>query len=198
MVPIHPSVVHFPIVLTMILPVLVLAFAFMIRTNKMSPHGWLIIIGLQLTTVMTGYIALETGETDEKIAEKVVSKKLIHAHEESAKIFVGIAVLALVTSIAVFFIRKDLQFKVYLVIMLINLIAGVQVWRVGLSGGELVYLHGAGSAHEIQEAPEGQAATPGKPSTESSMSLDENESLKVDDHEYNNEPPTDEEYPLEE
>jgi uncharacterized membrane protein len=186
MIPVHPLVVHFPIALTFILPVLILAFAFMIRTQKMSSHAWLIIIGLQLTTVVTGYIAIETGETDEKIAERVVSKKLIHEHEEAAKVFVGVAVLALVSSIAVFFIRKDFQFKMYIAIMMLNLIAVILVWRAAHSGGELVYLHGAASAHEITEPSEGI-----------NQSNDNNESLKVDDHDYGNEPTIEEEFPIE-
>src|SRR6476469_5199266 len=100
MVPLHPSIVHIPIVLTFLMPVLILSFAWMIKTNKMAPKGWLLIVGLQLAVVISGYVSLETGENEEHTVEKVVSKDYIAAHEEAGEIFVGSAVLALVISIA--------------------------------------------------------------------------------------------------
>jgi uncharacterized membrane protein len=201
MIPLHPSVVHFPLVLSLLLPILILAFAFMIRMNKMSYHAWFIIMGLQLATVASGYIAMETGETDEQLVKQVVDKNLIHAHEEAAKIFVGFAVLALVTSIGVFFIRKDLQFRVQMLIMLISLIAAGLGWRTGRSGGELVYLHGAGGAHQLslpESSGSGLLPTPGQNTSESPFPMDENESLKVDDHDYGNEPASEDEFQPEE
>jgi len=101
--PFHPLIVHFPLALTFIMPILIIVFAVMIKMNKMQPQMWLIIIGLQVAVVVTGYVALESGENEEDKVEKIVGKKLIHEHEEAAEIFVGSTVLALVLSIAVFF-----------------------------------------------------------------------------------------------
>ncbi|MBA2406160.1 MAG: hypothetical protein H0V66_15400, partial [Bdellovibrionales bacterium] len=64
-VPFHAFIVHFPIALTFVLPLLILVFAFMIKSHKMSHQTWLIIIGLQLATTVTGYIALDSGEDEE-------------------------------------------------------------------------------------------------------------------------------------
>lgn len=72
--PFHPIVVHFPLALTFIMPVLIIVFAFMIKMNKMQPQTWLIIIGLQLAVVVSGYVALESGEAEEDKVEKVVGK----------------------------------------------------------------------------------------------------------------------------
>jgi len=185
MVPLHPLIVHFPMALTFVLPVLIVIFALMIRSNKMSPKAWLIITGLQLTVVATGYISLETGETEEHAVEKVVSKKLIHEHEEAAEIFVGSTVIALVLSIAAFFIRKELGFSLKVAIAGVSLISCYLAYKTGELGGELVYKHGAASAY-IQETSQGLLPTPGQNTSESELPVDENESLKPDENDYGN------------
>lgn len=182
--PLHPSIVHLPIVLTFIMPVLVVVFAWMIKNNKMSPKGWILIMGLQLAVVITGYVSLETGETEEEPVSKIVSKDYIHEHEEAAEIFVGSTVLALVLSIAAFFIRKEIQFPVKLSIAVIGLISCYLAYRTGHLGGELVYKHGAASAYGHVEESNGLLPTPGMQTSESPA--DENESLKPDDNDYGN------------
>lgn len=179
--PLHPIVVHFPIAITIILPILVLVFAFMIKANKMSHHAWLIIIGLQIVTTASGYYAMETGEDEEEQVERVVAKKIIHEHEEAAEVFVGSMVVALVLSIAAFFLRKDVQFLLQLGIFVIGLVSCYLVYQVGETGGEMVYRHGAASAY-LQEGPQGILPTPGMNTSESP--LPDNESLKKDDNDY--------------
>lgn len=184
-VPVHPLIVHFPIVLTFILPILIVVFAYMIKINKATPKSWLIIIGLQLAVVVTGYISLETGETEEHTVEKVVSKKIIHEHEEAAEIFVGSTVLALVLSIGAFFIRKEIGFPVKLGIAALTLVSCYLAYQTGLLGGELVYKHGAASAY-TDASQASLLPTPGMNTSESPAPADENESLKTDENDYGN------------
>ena len=187
-VPFHPMIVPFPMALTFILPVLVLVFAYMIHINKMTPRGWLIIVGLQLVVTITGYVSLESGETEEHTVSKVVAKDYIHAHEEAAEIFVGSTVIALVVSIGAFFLRKGLQLPVKVAVAVIGLVSCYLAYRTGTLGGELVYQHGAASAYVegAESAPEGILPTPGLNTSESPMPMDENESLKADDNDYGN------------
>ncbi len=186
-VPLHPMIVHFPVALTFILPILIIVFAYMIKNNKMIPKGWLVIVGLQLMVVVTGYVSLETGETEEHTVEKVVSKDLIHEHEEAAEIFVGSTVLALVLSIGVFFIRKEFQFPIKMGISIVGLISCFLAYKTGSLGGELVYKHGAASAYTAEEqASQGLLPTPGLNTSESQSPGDENESLKTDENDYGN------------
>jgi uncharacterized membrane protein len=168
------------------MPVLIIVFALMIKMNKMQSQTWLIIIGLQLAVVVTGYVALESGETEEDKVEKVVEKKIIHEHEEAAEIFVGSTVLVLVLLIAVFFIRKDIGFAIKLGIAGIGLISCYLAYRTGQLGGELVYRHGAASAYTEEYQEQGLLPTPGKQSSESPNPTDDNESLKADDNDYGN------------
>jgi uncharacterized membrane protein len=184
--PFHPIVVHFPLALTFIMPVLIIVFALMIKMNKMQPQTWLIIIGLQLAVVISGYVALESGEAEEDKVEKVVGKKLIHEHEEAAEIFVGSTVLVLVLSIAVFFIRKDIGFAIKLGISGLGLISCYLAYQTGHLGGELVYEHGAASAYIEEHEAQGILPTPGLQTSESINPTDDNESLKADDNDYGN------------
>lgn len=182
--PLHPSIVHLPLALTFVLPFLIVIFAIMIKANKMSPKSWLIIVGLQLAVVISGYVSLETGETEEHNVEKVISKSLIHDHENAAEIFTGSAVIALVLSIAAFFIRKELSFPMKLGIAALTLVSCFLAYRTGHLGGELVYKHGAAAAYSDIGESSGLLPTPGMNTSESPMP--ENESLKPDDNDYGN------------
>jgi uncharacterized membrane protein len=183
--PLHPAIVHFPIALAFILPVLILVFSLMIKKNKMAPQAWFIIIGLQLLTTVTGYVSLESGEEAEDVVEKVLDKKLIHEHEERAEIFVGSTVIALVLSTAAFFLRKEFQFILKLVVFVLSLVSSFLAYRTGHSGGELVYRYGAASAYALEaNSEQGLLPTPGLNTSESEKPMDENESLKPDDNDY--------------
>lgn len=187
-IPFHPVVVHFPIALSFVLPILILVFAYMIKAKKMSHQAWLVIIGLQIFTTVSGYVALETGEDEEHQVQKVVDKKIIHEHEENAEIFVGSTVVALVLSVAVFFLKQELQFAVKIVICLVSMLSAYLAYNTGHSGGLLVYRHGAAGAYAETENSlnQGLLPTPGMNTSESAMPVDENESLKADDSDYGN------------
>lgn len=192
-VPFHPIVVHFPIVLSFLVPLLALVFALLIKRGRMMRSAWIIIIGLQLLTVGSGYLALETGENDEETVEKVVNKSYIQEHEKYAEIFVGITVVATVLGVVAFFLQTHLQFYSQLATVGVLLAAAFYSYETGHHGGELVYVHGAARAYSSetpapQEEVNGILPTPGKNTSESPYPVnDENESLKVDDNDYGNE-----------
>jgi uncharacterized membrane protein len=150
LLPFHPSVVHLPIVISFILPILILIFSLMIKKNAMGAKAWIVILGLQIFTTGTGYLALETGEVEEDVVERIVAKKLIGEHEEAAELFVGSTVIALVLGISAFFIRREFQFKIQMALVLISFISAYLAFRAGKLGGELVYKHGAAQAYSTE------------------------------------------------
>lgn len=189
MTPLHPMIVHFPLAVTFLLPILILIFAWMIKTKKMKAASWLVIIFLQLSVVVSGYVAIETGENEEDRVEKVVSKKLIHEHEDASKVFVGSVVVLLAVSIGVYFMREEKQFPVQVGLGILAIASCLLAVRSGKLGGELVYEHGAAGAYvqEVKQVPEeGLLPTPGMNTSESPMPVDEkeNESYKKDDNDY--------------
>lgn len=188
-VPFHPLIAHFPLILATLLPILVLIFAYMIKVEKMTPRGWVLIIGLQLVTTITGYIALETGENEEAAVQKVVEKTYIQQHESSAEVFVGVTVVSLALAIGAFFVKKELQFPVQLSVAAVGLLACYFAFQTGKLGGELVYVHGATKAYvntQGEEAPQGILPTPGMNTSESELPTEVNESLKPDENDYGN------------
>jgi uncharacterized membrane protein len=185
--PLHPLISHFPLVLSFLVPIMIFVFAFLIRANRIAPSMWLIVVGFMLTLTVSGYVALETGETEEDKVEKVMSKKIIHEHEEAAEIFVGSTVIILALGIAAFFLRKELQYPIMLAIGGLALISAYLGFRTGKLGGELVYIHGAASAYTENVSTSSLLPTPGMNTSESPMPTnDENETLKTDDHDYGN------------
>jgi len=149
--PFHPGFVHLPIALSLILPFLTLVLIFFINKKWADPKVWLVVIGFHLLLTGSGYLSLETGETEEDKVEKVVQKKYIHEHEEAAEIFVGSSVIALCLSIVAFFINDKFKNKMRLLVFVISLLSGVLSIRTGHLGGELVYKHGAASAYKATD-----------------------------------------------
>jgi uncharacterized membrane protein len=174
---IHPSVVHLPLALSILLPLLCLAFIIFIKLKKMHLHSWWIVVALQFMLVLSGYVALESGERDEERVEKVVSEEFIHQHEEAAEIFVGVSVIALVISIASLFAKEKQAQVLRWTVMGVSLISGGLAVRTGYLGGELVYRHGAAQAYSVESGDVEETTT-------QKSSEENNESLKKDDNDY--------------
>lgn len=180
--PLHPAIVHLPIALTFILPLLVVVFAWAIKNGKMAKEMWLVIVGFQILVTVSGYIALETGETDEEKVGAIVGKEIIHRHEETAEIFTGMTVISLAAGIVVWFLNPGIQDKARFAVALITLLPVFFAFRTGSMGGDIVYRFGGGSAHadarEVFRA-EPQHLEPGVET--------DNESLKADENDYSGE-----------
>lgn len=182
--PLHPSIVHLPLALTFLLPFLVLVFAWAIKSGKMSKEMWLVIVGMQILVTATGYLSLETGETDEQKVSAIVSKKIVHEHEEAAEIFVGTTVISLASGIVAWFLQPAFQDKARFAVIFLSLLPVFFGWQAGKLGGEIVYRHGGASAHsDVHEV-----LRVDTPSTEPAMDIEsDNESLNPDENDYSGE-----------
>ncbi len=190
--PFHPVIVHFPIALSFILPFLTFIFIYFIKTDRMKPSAWMIIAGLQLFTVASGYLALETGEREEKVVEKVVQKSFISEHEKYAEIFVGVTVLAAVVSVAAYFLAGSIQLYAQLANVIILIVAAFFAYETGEHGGDIIYKHNGARIYQlnmVDDVKMNLLPTPEENTSESSFPVNEeqNESLKVDDNDYGNE-----------
>jgi uncharacterized membrane protein len=144
--PLHPAVVHFPIALAVIAPLVAAIVGLAIRSRAVGPRGWALAVLFQALLVGSAWVALETGEDEEERVEKVVAERHIEEHEEAAKRLLGLAALALVVSLG-----GLASGRVGNAARIGTLVAGATVLAgavaVGHSGGELVYRHGAGAAY---------------------------------------------------
>lgn len=149
-VPLHPAVVHVPLGLAMVLPFVAIGLIWAIW-RKWLPHGaWGIALGLQVLLAATGFVALQSGERDEEVVERVVPEAAIEAHEERGELFVwwNVGVLAFVLLPLV--LRRagsTSRLRLEALALLGMLGASFLAYRTGAAGGELVFVHGAAQAH---------------------------------------------------
>jgi len=145
--PLHPVVVHLPMALAVLIPLLALAVLVAWRRAWLPAKAWALVLGLQAVLALSAVAALNTGERDEDRVEKVVSEAAIEAHEDAAKLFTvaGFAVLALGALPLV--LRRDTLRQAFAAATVAGTlgVAGLG-YNVGHKGGRLVYAEGAASA----------------------------------------------------
>ncbi len=153
--PLHPAVVHLPMALVVLLPFAALAALFMIRRGSAPRTAWIWIVVLSVLLAGSSWLATETGEDQEEVVEDVVAEAAIHGHEEAAELFLllsGAAIVVFGIGLARGRVGRIGRYA-GLAATLVLLAAG---YRVGHSGGALVYTHGAAQVY-LNRGPEGRA-----------------------------------------
>ena len=145
--PLHPAVVHFPVVLAFLLPLIAGGTMFAIRRGARIRRAWLLPLSFAAALAASSWLAVETGEDEEGKVEKVlVTEDPLSAHEDMAETFLSAsAVLLLVASAGLLGGIPGRAARVLTLTGSLVLVAGAA--RVGHSGGELVYRYGAASAY---------------------------------------------------
>lgn len=149
--PLHPAIVHFPVALSVLLPIMILIGLIVHRRGTSVWAAWLPTVFLAVFMVGAGLVAQETGEDEEDVVEEVVSRTVIHEHEERAEVFVwGAGILALLSLVgfagsAIGNIARWSTFVASIVVLVLGI-------RVGGSGGDIVYEHNAGAAYSTPAA----------------------------------------------
>lgn len=143
--PVHPAVVHFPIVLMFLLPLSMLAAIWMIHRGARASRAWLVPVVFAAALVASAWVSLETGEEQEERVERVVPELPLDGHKELAQLFLVMAAGVLIVAVAGFVPRRlGTSFR-WIAVLGACSVAAAGV-RVGHSGGMLVYQHGAASA----------------------------------------------------
>lgn len=145
-VPLHPMVVHFPVVLSIVLPISVLVAMWAIGKGTTPRRAWAVPLAFAATMAVSAFVATRTGEADEEQVERVVTEGAIHEHEEAGeRFFVLSGVLLLIAAGGLMQNTFGRAARLVTAAGAIGMIvAGIQV---GHTGGTLVYRHNAASAH---------------------------------------------------
>ena len=149
--PLHPAIVHFPVVLAVILPLFAIGAAWAIRRGARPRRVWAIPVAVSAALALSAWVAVETGEDQDERVERVVAEQPLSAHEEMAETFLAGSVILAVLAIAGFAPGiAGRAARITTVIASFALVAGAA--RVGHSGGQLVYRYGAAQAYVADSA----------------------------------------------
>jgi len=144
--PLHPAVVHLPIALTLLLPAFALGALWFIKRGSRPRGAWGVATALFAALSLSSWIAVETGEQQDERVERVVAEAPLESHEEAAEAFLlltlgmlGVAMAGLAPG------------RVGSVARVAGAVGSVLLlgagYRVGHTGGALVYQHGAAQAY---------------------------------------------------
>lgn len=156
--PLHPAVVHFPVALAVLLPILAIGAA--VRCHRTpSRLTWGVVVFSAALLAFSSWMAVETGEEQEEVVEAVVPRAALHEHEEAAEALLAASGIVTVL-LAVGLVSARWGRPVRAVGAAATLALLPLAWGVGSSGGALVYEHGAAAAYvDAQAAPATHGAT---------------------------------------
>jgi uncharacterized membrane protein len=157
--PLHPAVVHFPIVLILLGTLVSFVAVFWRKGYVPAFAAALLALG-----AVGAWVAVETGESDGGLVEDTAPavEQLVEAHEDWAKRTLTFAVIAAVIAIgsAALFRFPRVARGVGVAAALTAGVASWAVYETGHRGGALVYRHGAGVNTSLATTGGGAAATP--------------------------------------
>lgn len=144
--PLHPAVVHLPIALAVLVPLFAVGALLYIRRGARPRTAWGITVGVLAALLASGWVSLQTGEQQEERVEDVVAEGSIHSHEEAAEVFLMVTAAVLAVGLAGLAPGRFGQAGRWAATLGTFAILGAG-WKVGHSGGMLVYRDGAASAY---------------------------------------------------
>jgi uncharacterized membrane protein len=144
--PLHPAIVHFPIALTVLLPLFAIGAIWAIRKGARPIRAWGVTTALFAALTLSSWVAVETGQDQEERVEKVVAEAPFESHEEAAESFL-LLTLGMLGIAAVGLSSGKIGSAARVAGTVGTVVLVIAGYRVGHSGGELVYRFGAASAY---------------------------------------------------
>lgn len=156
--PLHPSIVHVPIALAVLMPIIAIGLLLAWWRGWLPRRTWFVALALQGALVGGAMAAMQTGEADEERVEQVLASEApIEAHEEAAELFLWVAIAVLgLFAVGAFVPKESLGLAVGGLAVVGTLAVAGLGYRVGHAGGELVYKEGAAAAYT--QGPSAQVA----------------------------------------
>lgn len=144
--PLHPAVVHLPMALAVLLPIFAIVAFVAVRRGSKPLRTWGVAAAMFAALSLSSWASMETGEEQEEVVEQVVPDGALESHEEAAEQFMWLSVGALGIA-ALGLLPGGVGTGARIVATAASLGLLVAGYRVGHSGGDLVYRYGAASAY---------------------------------------------------
>lgn len=171
--PLHPAIVHFPLVLAILLPIFAAGALWAIHQGARPTRAWALPLALAGALTVSAFVALRTGESQEERVEAVVPEQALHAHEEAGERF-----LVLSGILTVLMAGGLLAGTAGTAARLVDTVGAaalvVAAVQVGDAGGELVYRHDAASVY-VSGSQTGSDAAPSTPAPSVAPDHDEDD-----------------------
>jgi len=146
-VPLHPALVHLPLGLAFLIPLLAVIAAVAWWKGWASKRAWAVIVALQILLVGACVAGIRTGEHEVRTARRVVKREFVHEHSQAADWFVwGAGVVAVVAGLGLALRDRKARWAATAATVGTFVVAAIAV-RVGHLGGRLVYVHGAATPY---------------------------------------------------
>ena len=144
----HPKVVHLPMALAVLMPLVSGGVLFAWWRGWFDRRVWVLVFLLQGVLVGSGAIAMNTGEREEGRVEQIVTEDHIEGHEEAAEVFVWASAALLLLMAGPLVLsesrgRQALSFGAFLGTLIVFALG----YNAGEAGGRLVYEQGAAQVY---------------------------------------------------
>ncbi|HMR05065.1 MAG TPA: hypothetical protein PKA88_04795 [Polyangiaceae bacterium] len=150
----HPKIVHLPMALAVLMPLLAVGVWFAWHKQWLPKRTWWLVVAAQILLAASGFASMQTGEHDEERAERVVPERAIEQHEDAAKVFMAGSFVVLLLAGAVLLVRREEAARRVAVASAVGMFGVLALGvRVGQAGGALVYEHGAANAYVTPTKP---------------------------------------------
>jgi len=144
--PLHPAIVHFPVVLSVLIPLVAVGALWAIRLGARPTRAWGVTTAVAAVLALSAWVAVQTGEQQEERVGEVIGETRVEHHAELGEtlLFTSAGLLAVIAM----GLMPGKAGRVARYTGAAGTLAVVVVsFQVGRSGGELVYKYNAGAVY---------------------------------------------------
>ncbi len=165
--PLHPALVHLPLGIAFLLPLLGLGLVFSIWRGWLPRHAWVGFVIISAIALGTALAAKEAGEKDEERVAARVGQAAVERHAEAGEAFtMTLGVLTLLSAGALF-LRREVLFRTATAAIALAYFGALGVGlTAGRYGGELVYKLGGVGPVPMPRLPTPDGTVPRQPTQE--------------------------------